>query len=276
MKILVTGANGNIGRGVVDRLLADGHRVIAADLSLDGVNPAATLMESDIFSADNPFELFGRPDALLHLAWRNGFNHSAASHLEDLPKHYDFIRKMIDAGIKQVCVMGSMHEIGRHEGAIDEMTPANPQSLYGISKNALRTAVQLYANAAGTVFQWTRGYYIVTNSSNGASVFSKIVQAAERGDKRFPLTTGTNKCDFIDYTEFCRQVAAVVEQREVCGIINCCSGKPTSLRDAVEQFVDINGYDVSFDYGAYPDRPYDSKAVWGDNSKIELILNNRG
>ena len=31
--------------------------------------------------------------------------------------------------------MGSMHEIGYWEGAIDENTPCNPMSMYGIAKD---------------------------------------------------------------------------------------------------------------------------------------------
>ena len=42
------------------------------------------------------------------------------------------------AGLPSVSVMGSMHEIGRWEGAVDENTPANPLSNYGVAKNALR------------------------------------------------------------------------------------------------------------------------------------------
>lgn len=52
-----------------------------------------------------------------------------------------------------------------------------------------------------------------------------------------------NQYDFIDYPEFCTQVVAVIEQSKEQGIINICSG-----------------------------RPYDSKAIWGDGSKIEKIM----
>jgi len=58
----------------------------------------------------------------------------------------------------------------------------------------------------------------------------------------------------------------------VTGIINICSGKPEKLSDRVERFIYENGYKIILKYGAYPDRPYDSKAVWGDNSKIQLII----
>ena len=81
-----------------------------------------------------------------------------------------------------------------------------------------------------------------------------------------------NQWDFLDYGEFCRQTAAAVEQTRVTGVINICSGRPEKLRDRVERFIRENGYHIELDYGKYPDRPYDSKAVWGDDSKIREIM----
>lgn len=67
--------------------------------------------------------------------------------------------------------MGSMHEIGFYEGSINENTPTNPQSLYGISKNALRQAIQVDAKQNDILFQWIRGFYIVGNAESGCSIF---------------------------------------------------------------------------------------------------------
>lgn len=275
MKILVTGANGYVGTGVVKQLIEDGHEVIAADFSTNYIDERAKLVAVDLFEIENPFEFFGRPDAIVHLAWRDGFMHASEAHLADLPKHYKFLEKIIEGGIAQVAVMGSMHEIGFFEGAINENTPANPQSLYGISKNALRNAVTLLAKNKNIIFQWLRGYYIVGNTTAGCSVFSKLTQAEKEGKEKFPFTTGTNQYDFIDYDVFCEQIAAAVEQQEINGIINCCSGYPMRLKDRVEKFIEQNGYHIALEYGAFPDRPYDSKAVWGDNSKIVEIMKKR-
>lgn len=60
-----------------------------------------------------------------------------------MPLHYNFIYKLIDSGIKHVSVIGIMYETKFFEGNINEHTPANPQSLYGISKNALCRATKL-------------------------------------------------------------------------------------------------------------------------------------
>lgn len=272
MKVLVTGANGYMGTGIVKQLLDDGIEVIATDFKLDKVDNRAVKIEEDIFQDDNPFDNLGKPDVLLHLAWRDGFKHNSINHINDFPQHYAFIKKFIDRKIKKICCMGSMHEIGFYEGSINENTPTNPQSLYGISKNALRQAIEVDTKENDILFQWIRGFYIVGNAKSGCSIFSKLAQAASEGKEYFPFTSGENQYDFLDYNDFCYQVAKVTEQDEINGIINCCSGKPVTLANRVGRFIKENGYNIKLQYGAFPDRPYDSKAVWGDDQKIRKIL----
>lgn len=272
MRILVTGANGYLGQGIVRQLVDSGHEVIATDFSIKNVDVRAQLIQCDLFMIEDPYSYFGEPDVLLHLAWRNGFIHNDTSHLDDLSKHYHFLEKIITSGVKQIVVMGTMHEIGFYEGSIKEDTPTNPASLYGISKNALRKATELLCKNNHVTFQWLRAYYIVGNSEFGSSIFSKITMATKNGQESFPFTSGTNQWDFIDYDEFCMQVVAVVEQTEIDGIINICSGYPEKLADRVERFIKENHYQIKLEYGKFPDRPYDSKAVWGDDIKIRKIL----
>ena len=82
---------------------------------------------------------------------------------------------------------------------------------------------------------------------------------------------GLNQFDFLDYDIFCQYVADAVEQTDVNGIINICSGRPEKLADRVERFIKENYFDIELQYGKFPDRPYDSKAIWGDNFKIRVI-----
>lgn len=273
MKILVTGANGYLGQGIVQAILETGNDVIATDFKTENIDDRATKVTCNIFEIENPYIFFGKPDVLLHLAWRDGFVHYSSAHIDDLPKHFKFIKNMSEDGIKQIAVMGSMHEVGFFEGSINENTPCNPTTPYGIGKNALRELTQMVCKQNNIVFQWMRGFYVVGNCKFGSSIFSKITAAAEEGKKEFPFTLGQNQYDFIDYTEFCKQVAAVVGQRHEQGIINICSGRPEKLADRVERFIKENGYDIMLQYGKFPDRPYDSKAIWGDDAKIQRIMN---
>lgn len=272
MKILVTGANGYLGLGIVRHLLNDGHEVIATDFMTERCDSRAVRKDCDLFEIEDPYEYFNEPEVVLHLAWKDGFEHSSHNHIDSIPAHHKFLEKIYVSDVRRVAVMGSMHEVGFFEGSIDENSPCNPLSLYGIAKNAIRQDAEYLARINHKKIQWLRAYYIVGNTSYGSSVFSKIVQTAEKGIKEFPFTMGLNQFDFLDYDDFCTQVVAAVTQSRINGIINVCAGQPEKLADRVERFIKENGLDIELQYGVFPDRPYDSKAVWGNNKKIREIM----
>jgi nucleoside-diphosphate-sugar epimerase len=271
-RVLVTGAGGYLGVHVV-RALADlGHTVLAVHRDKAGVDRRATSIISDFACLDiERVKSIGIPDVCLHLAWSDGFNHDAASHIDNLPAHVRFSRTMLDLGVKHFCGLGTMHEVGYWEGMIDESTPNAPRSMYGIAKNAMREATRLQVQKAGGLFQWLRAYYILGDDKRSKSLFSKILGWEAEGKPTFPFTSGLNKYDFITVQQLANQIARVAVQREVAGVIDCCTGVPVSLRDQVEDFIARHGLSIRPEYGAFPDRPYDSPAVWGSPEKVKRV-----
>lgn len=275
MRILVTGANGYLGQGIVKKMLDRGQQVIATDINIEHIDDRAERVACNLFEIADPYNYFGKPDILLHLAWRDGFVHYSDAHIIDLPKHYEFIKAIVKSGISTIAVMGSMHEIGFFEGSIQEDTPCRPTTPYGISKNALRGLTEMLCRQNEKMFIWLRGYYIVGNSQYGSSIFSKITAAVKEGKTEFPFTRGQNQFDFVEYDTFCEQVVYAVEQNDIGGVINICTGHPEKLADRVERFIRENNYNIKLKYGEFPDRPYDSKAVWGNSDKIEKIMSKK-
>lgn len=272
-KVLVTGANGYIGTHVVRELLSRGHEVVACDLSFDAVPQGASCLKMDIFSSsEDLFQAAGCPDCLIHLAWRNGFRHNADTHLSDLPLHVAFLKRMMDSGLKNLSVMGSMHEVGYWEGAISADTPTNPLSFYGIAKNSLRQALELTVKDTDVSFHWLRGYYIYGDDRRSSSVLGKLLEAEDRGQEFFPFTSGKNRYDYVSVDELAKQIVSASLQTSRNGIINCCSGTPISLGEMAEKFIRDNGLKIRLQYGAFPDRAYDSPGVWGDAQVIQEIL----
>lgn len=274
MKILVTGANGFLGRGIVDEILKTGNEVVAADFATDKVSDKAIKVDGNMFEIEDPYNFYGQPDAILHLAYKDGFILNSDAHMANIPLHVNFLKKLVDGGIKKIAVMGTMHEIGFFEGSVNENTPTHPANYYGIAKDALRNYTKLLTDTAGIEMQWLRAFYIVDGTSYGNSIFSKLYAAAEEGKETFPFTTGKPQYDFLDYADFAHYVAAAVTQNEINGIINIASGEPMSLAMRVENFIKENKLAIKLAYGAFPDRPFDSKAIWGDNTKIQQILMN--
>lgn len=273
MKALITGANGYIGKHVVKEFLKQGYEVYVSDLGYKGIDERAQIVPFPIFSGDSSiYEKVGCPDVLVHLAWRNGFLHNADSHMRDLSSHVVFLEDMIKGGLRNITVMGSMHETGYWEGAVDENTPCNPMSMYGIAKNALRQDLQLFCKGRDVNLHWLRAYYIYGDDTRGSSIFAKICQAAEDQKKEFPFTTGKNKYDFIEIRHLAEQIFYASTQDEINGVINVCTGTPVSLADMVENYIKEKGFDIKLIYGAFPDREYDSPGIWGNAEKINAIM----
>ncbi len=274
-RVLVTGSGGYVGRHVVTALLDRGHEVIATVRpgSRSDVDARATVIAADLLDpafdvrtlADTPV------DGVVHLAWQDGFAHNATSHMLQLSDHFRLLEAFTDWGVKRLAVLGTMHEVGYWEGAINAETPTNPLSLYGIAKDALRRASFVHL-APRVPLQWLRCYYILGDDLNNQSIFTRILKAAEEGKESFPFTTGRNKYDFIDVGDLGEQIAAVSARADITGIINCSSGEPMTLADRVEAFIAENNLPITLEYGAFPDRPYDSPGVWGDATQILAVM----
>lgn len=268
MNIIITGANGYIGRNVVKELVSKGHKVIA--ILFDGESPhpflnGAELFYGDIFalSQEQKIGLVQNAECLLHLAWQAGFNHRDPSHLNNVMKHYQFLTSMAELGIQNISVAGTMHEVGYFVGPIDANTPCNPRNPYGIAKNFLRQAMFDFASVTPELnLQWLRFYYITGDDRFSNSIFTKILKAEDEAQEYFPLNSGEMLYDFVDIKDLSSQIEERIVGKE-SGIFNCCSGKPKSLRTAVEEFIANHNLKIKPKYNVFPARPYDSMAVWG-------------
>lgn len=247
--------------------------MLAIDLNHKEIDSRAKILDVNIF-ASNPhiYENVNKPDLCIHLAWQDGFVHNSPKHMMNISSHFEFLKNMIDGGCKKIAVMGTMHEIGFWEGKVDEYTPCNPLSQYGVAKNALRQSLLLLTKNTDVQLYWLRAYYILGDDRRNSSIFTKLLQAAEDGKKEFPFTTGMTKYDFLDIKELAYQIVAASTQNTIYGVINVCSGQPVTLKEQVEKFIEEKNLDIKLKYGAFPERPYDSKIIYGDNAKITEIL----
>lgn len=272
-RFVVTGAGGYLGPHVVAALVDRGHEVLAIvrPESSAVTHPGAVRVEADILSSDFDVSTWDSPDGIIHLAWQDGFTHNSPAHLGQLSAHYRLLTAAAKTGCPRIVALGTMHEVGYWEGAIDATTPTNPLSLYGVAKDALRRALPLAFQPA-TSMAWARAYYIYGDDRRSNSIFRKILEAADEGRTVFPFTSGKNRYDFIRVEELGRQIAALADATDITGTVNCCTGRPTSLGDKVEQFIAENNLPIALEYGAFPDRPYDSPGVWGDATVIEEVM----
>jgi dTDP-6-deoxy-L-talose 4-dehydrogenase (NAD+) len=274
--VVITGAGGYVGRHVTHAVAELGYDAVAVVRHHRGrdFRDDVRVVEADVLAPEFDIATVAATDqiaAVIHLAWQDGFVHNAPSHLARLSDHYRFLVGLADAGVERIAALGSMHEIGYWEGAVTAETPTNPATLYGIAKDALRRSASLTLGAR-VEFVWLRAYYILGDDRRNRSIFTKLLEAADRGDSVFPFTTGRTLYDFIDVAELGRQIAIAATTAGVTGVLNVSTGEPESLADRVERFIAENELDIALQYGAFPDRPYDSPGIWGEASRIDELM----
>jgi UDP-glucose 4-epimerase len=170
MRALVTGAAGFIGSTLVDRLLADGHQVVAIDnlrtgavanlehaLRLRALTPGRfTFVQADVQSPELTGIVAGsNPYVIFHLAGQADVRVSVADPLFDARNNVlgtiNLCEAARRAGVRRIVYAASG---GSRYGApdslpVDESTPAHPLSPYGVAKMAGELYLGAYAQMYG-------------------------------------------------------------------------------------------------------------------------------
>ena len=171
MKLLITGANGQLGHELVRATIAAGHEVVATSHETLDITDK-TAVDDVITSA--------RPDVVIHAAaW------TAVDACESEPE-----KALLVNGTATKYIADAAHAVGAHvvyistdyvfdgskASAYDESDTTNPQSVYGSSKLAGEKA--LGATDAIVRISWVCGFY-------GANMVKTILRLAEQPQLKF-------------------------------------------------------------------------------------------
>lgn len=277
MKIAVTGATGFVGRHLIANLKGK-CEIVAVSRSasnaakcpwLDGIEH----IEADILNpCDNIFEMLGKPNRLIHLAWGGLPNYKSVSHLKEGVLHYLFLERMIEGGLKDLTAIGTCFEYGMADGKLHENDRTAPQNPYGLAKDSLRKSLEFLCTDKKVLFRWVRLFYMYGEGQNENSLIPLLDTAIERGDKVFNMSGGEQLRDYMSVAEVGRNIAAIAMQDGITGVINCSSGSPISVRRLAEERIKQKSSDIVLNLGFYPYTDYEPMAFWGDNLKINKIL----
>lgn len=277
LKIAVTGASGFVGRHVLTELLRHETEIVAVTRDaarLRGLHESIQIVEMDIaHPASDCFEQMGQPDVLIHLAWDGLPNYKSLHHFEtELPKQYQFLEAMIEAGLQSLLVTGTCFEYGMQSGSLSEETQTKPNNPYGYAKDALRQQLEFLKSVKPFSLAWARLFYMYGEGQPGTSLYPKLKGAVLRGDKVFNMSGGEQLRDYLPVEEVARQIVELAMARRNIGAVNICSGKPISVRRLVEQWLLENNWEIELNLGYYPYPDYEPMAFWGDSSLIKSLF----
>ena len=279
MRVLVTGATGFIGNYVVHELLKQDHQVIATSKNSEKARTYEWFSQVQYIPYDlnvvheNLFQFFREPDVVIHLAWEGLPNYNDLFHFErNLFTNYRFLKNLLEGGLKTLTVTGTCLEYGLQNGCLSEDTPTQPTTPYSLAKDTLRKFLEQLQQKNHFSFKWIRLFYMYGKGQNPSSVLSQLDKALERGDEIFNMSGGEQLRDYLPVEKVAEYVNKISLQNKVLGIINCCSGKPISIRKLVENHMKNSGKTIKRNFGYYPYSDYEPMAFWGDNTKLKPII----
>ena len=277
MKIAVTGASGFVGRHVLGALAGcPDVEVVAMSRHAPGSPMPADVHHVAIDMASLPsdaFEMLGCPDVLIHLAWSGLPNYQSRHHFEThLAEQYRFLERLVSAGLSKLVCAGTCFEYGMQSGELTESLPADPRNPYGFAKDALRRQLEFLAADAGVKLTWARLFYMYGEGQSAGALYSQFLAARGRGDAEFPMSGGEQLRDYLPVEEVARYLSALARTASGGGIVNVCSGRPTSVRSLVEGWRDSLGVPMKLALGRFPYPSHEPMAFWGSNSKLLRLL----
>ena len=276
MKIAITGATGFIGRHVRSVLVKTDHVVVLVVRNVKKVGDRAAneeIVVADLSQARTDwFELFGKPDAILHLAWGGLPNYMDSYHVDvELPMQLKFVQSLIDSGLKKLVVAGTCYEYGLSSGAISESQMTNPNTPYGIAKDSLRKALFEIRSKKDFELTWARVFYPYGEGQSENSIYSQLTKAISGDEKEFAMGSGVQMLDFIQVTRVAKVLRTFVTETKGVGLINVGSGEPQSVIEFVKKLIYHFESNIVPRVGAVADRDYESLSFWSDNDLLDSL-----
>ena len=274
--VIVTGANGFIGKTLVNALLEKGYHVVALDIRFDDVlanDDRVTCVnvmnrEVAVLAEEIPHQEYR---CFFHLAWAGTSGPARADYvvqLNNVKLACDYIKLCSEIGCKRVVYASSINEMETYEYLqSDNIEPAGGY-IYGTGKLAAHLMGETVAKLNGIEFIPV----IITNiygvgEKSARMIYTSINKLVHKEHRSF--TAGYQTYDFIYITDAINSIIAVAEKGKAFNRYYIGSGEPKPLREFLLEMRDIVAPEAELGLGDIPFKGVDISYDQFDLKKVE-------
>ncbi len=273
-KILVTGANGFIGRQTLPLLKKGGYEVIAC--CLKPVNHSEVKwVQCNLLNLGEVSKMIRKvqPSHLLHLAWytEHGKFWESLENFQWIKASLHLAYEFAKFGGRRLMVGGSCCEYdwSHVTGFSEERTPCNPFSVYGRAKNMLRVILEDFCNLMNISFVWPRIFFLYGPFEDKKKLVASIILTLLQG-KTFTLQNSHYLRDYLHVEDVAAAIVSLLNS-PLQGPCNIGSGQGVSLKTLGEV---IQKTLSSINLLRYSDSeaPSPGKAIIADATKLQQVV----
>lgn len=276
-RVLVTGATGFIGRPTIEYLRSRGFQIHA----LTTPNGTAALGEEVYCHKVDIFDYKGirricrevKAENLLHLAWYNGVKDRMTSpeNMSWVEASINLVRSFSENGGTRMVLAGSCAEYDWQYGYCNErITPTEPDSLYGVSKNSLHRLISRFCDDAGIQYSNGRIFFVYGPKEAESRFVASIVRALLMGQEIVIKHPHLIR-DYLHVKDVANALVTLLDSK-VEGAVNIGSGQPTSLGDLASAIGEKLDKKELIAFGSAENVPDKSPVVLADTARLENEL----
>jgi len=276
-KILITGANGFMGRNLVNSLVQSDNEIFAfvyPNAKTDFTFPFAKNLHiiscdlNDIFDYENIIP--NNISVMYHLAWHGvspELRNDLDAQIVNIPlslKCMDFAAKK---KIRKVIFPGSTNEYLFYGKPLNKNAVPTPKDAYGSTKVALRYLCEQFAAQHGIEFIYTiiAGIYAADRRDNNV-IFYTIDKLLHK--EKPSLTKLEQLWDYVYIDDACKMLISLFEYSGNYDTFNIATGEGNSQLDILEI---VSRYIPDMKKDFVEERSVDVKKIILDNSRIKSI-----
>jgi UDP-glucuronate 4-epimerase len=290
--ILVTGAAGFIGSHLAERLLADGHRVVALDnfdsfydpaikrrnIAAASAEPAYRLAEGDIRDSAFLDQLFGAESfaAVIHLAARAGVRPSIEDPVLYSSVNLDGTTRLLEACRRHEVrrfIFGSSSSVYGNNRKVPfaERDPVDhPISPYAATKKGGEVICHAFHHLFGIEVACLRFFTVYGPRQRPEMAIHKFARLMSAGREIEQYGDGASARDYTYISDIVEGIVKALDRCSGFHIWNLGGSRTTTLKELVGKIA--SGMRVSPKIRVLPMQPGDVQRTWADISLAEREL----
>lgn len=276
-KVFLTGATGLIGKETLPFLKSRDCEIYALSKSgeLKGVKDlkGINIIKGDLFDKELIKGVIGeiKPEYLLHFAWYCTGTFESVINYEFLSSSLDLLTAFGENGGKKAVMAGTYAEYGYYDENLKESFKTQPINTYSACKDFLHQISAHYCDKNNIAFGWGRIFSAFGLESDPRRLTSYVVNNLLE-NKQIVINSGSLIRDYI-YSKDASLAFVEFLFSDVCGALNICTGKATSIKDYVLMIARILGREDLVEFKELPS-PQQVRVV-GDITRLSNELNFR-